>query len=275
MPADTSQLLDDQGRLEHDAACVGCGYNLRGLLVHGVCTECGRPVLVSLQGSPLEAADPRWVRRLSGAAARLLMLLPWFWLPLSWPLAFHAYWQLAGHPPAAPQSEALHTWLLRLLPIALVAVPWLALLLGIGGALASDAAALIPLNLLTMALFVLLAAYRVLGRGRAPRLRRLCRVALWLWLGSTVLLVLAVLPLLSTTAPAALAPVPAALGALGLATFLAVFLLVLLRLNRLLAVADVRARYGRSLFRARAEAAARQAATTPPPAAGAAPPRPA
>lgn len=37
-------LLDADGRLVTDLACIRCGYNLRGLKATGVCAECGNPV---------------------------------------------------------------------------------------------------------------------------------------------------------------------------------------------------------------------------------------
>src|SRR5262245_16191872 len=59
--------------LEEDAACLGCGYNLRGLTIGGVCPECAEPVVRSL------ALEPSLVTVISGLnrlawSARLLIL---------------------------------------------------------------------------------------------------------------------------------------------------------------------------------------------------------
>lgn len=54
-----------------DVACVGCGYNLRGLSTAGQCPECALPVANSLRGRLLRHANPRYVRRLATGAALL------------------------------------------------------------------------------------------------------------------------------------------------------------------------------------------------------------
>lgn len=47
-----------------DHACVGCGYNLRGLVRDGVCPECGKPVADSLHGNLLRFASPGYLASL-------------------------------------------------------------------------------------------------------------------------------------------------------------------------------------------------------------------
>jgi hypothetical protein len=67
-----------QQSIEHDWPCMGCGYNLRMLNREGRCPECGLEVAQSLRQSPLQAADPRWVRRMTwGLLALAVGLLGW------------------------------------------------------------------------------------------------------------------------------------------------------------------------------------------------------
>jgi hypothetical protein len=46
-----------------DTLCVTCGYNLRGLRLAGRCSECGAPVVRSVNADRLAAADPAWLQR--------------------------------------------------------------------------------------------------------------------------------------------------------------------------------------------------------------------
>lgn len=50
--------------IAEDQACAHCGYNLRGLSLHGKCPECFTPVEQSLRGNLLKHADPDWLDRL-------------------------------------------------------------------------------------------------------------------------------------------------------------------------------------------------------------------
>ncbi len=67
--------------IEEDIACMGCGYNLRGLLADGKCPECGGAIAPSLERRPFggwSLGRLRWIRRgmtllLVVAAYRILM----------------------------------------------------------------------------------------------------------------------------------------------------------------------------------------------------------
>lgn len=63
LPSDhpMSRSFDAQGRVDIDQPCLGCGYNLRGQLPDGQCTECGLSVERSLQSDRLSFAAPQWV----------------------------------------------------------------------------------------------------------------------------------------------------------------------------------------------------------------------
>ena len=85
------------GPLAEDVACIGCGYNLRGLASTGRCPECGRPAQgsVALHRARRKAPpppDPRWARQVAEGAGlsllafvlfAVLCLAPqqWFYLP--------------------------------------------------------------------------------------------------------------------------------------------------------------------------------------------------
>lgn len=92
MPEMLAATFDASGRLDSDVKCVSCGHNLRGLLPTGVCGECGQPVEWALR-SPLARAR---AARLRSAAAWMILITPWLWMPLSWPVAYVAYWRLAS-----------------------------------------------------------------------------------------------------------------------------------------------------------------------------------
>lgn len=61
-------VFDDDGRLQSDLSCIGCGYNLRTLREDDRCPECGSHVTATLAQLPLWGisaklwtADPQWV----------------------------------------------------------------------------------------------------------------------------------------------------------------------------------------------------------------------
>lgn len=56
-------LVDADGRVVVDAACRGCGYNLRGVPSEGGCPECGHAVADALRDDRPEHSDPRWLSR--------------------------------------------------------------------------------------------------------------------------------------------------------------------------------------------------------------------
>lgn len=111
--------------VEHDLACVRCGYNLRMLQHSGRCPECGTPVVLTVElGSEFAKSRPPYVRRLSGACWLLFLArtLPFAavlgelllgdsgWTPMVLlPLAVLAYslglWLLAAreHPHLPPE----------------------------------------------------------------------------------------------------------------------------------------------------------------------------
>lgn len=67
LPTDVKcTLLDADGRVFVDLACVNCGYNLRTLAESGACPECGSPVAKSV-GYHLRQ-PVRWLERVASAA---------------------------------------------------------------------------------------------------------------------------------------------------------------------------------------------------------------
>jgi len=105
--------LDSSGRLAADVVCVECGHTLRGLAADGACCECGQPVQLSLRGTRLANADPRWLKQVCGGIGALTMLLPWLWLPLVWPVVVAAGWNAAAPNPAAGAPTRRIAWIRR------------------------------------------------------------------------------------------------------------------------------------------------------------------
>ena len=58
--------------VEYDLPCVGCGYNLRSILVSGMCPECGVAVADSFAHGWLVFADRAWLKTLRGGFAKIL-----------------------------------------------------------------------------------------------------------------------------------------------------------------------------------------------------------
>lgn len=78
------------GRVGADLMCRVCGHNLRTLPVDAVCTECGTPIRHTLAPIAFSTADEAWIRRACAGVQWLTLLLPWLWLPLTWPIALGA-----------------------------------------------------------------------------------------------------------------------------------------------------------------------------------------
>jgi hypothetical protein len=64
---------DQQGRLNDDAPCAKCGYNLRGLDPLGQCPECGTSIRASVHGELLRYADQHWLARVTAGITWLLI----------------------------------------------------------------------------------------------------------------------------------------------------------------------------------------------------------
>ena len=63
-----------------DLACVGCGYNLRGLRRAGDCPECGKPVAETIKARAGLFGDAAWIRRMA-MGCDLLLIAP-VWVPV-------------------------------------------------------------------------------------------------------------------------------------------------------------------------------------------------
>ena len=68
-PVDTNKIVST------DSFCIACGYNLRGLPIHGNCPECGSDKTESLRSDLLQYADAAW-RRTVYWGLTLLALAP-------------------------------------------------------------------------------------------------------------------------------------------------------------------------------------------------------
>jgi hypothetical protein len=182
---------DAAGRLDADVYCVCCGHNLRALPPSGRCGECATPVEWSLRGGEMAAADERWTGRVLGSVQSLLLLGPWVWLPLSWPLIGLAFWGLLAKNPGSPGRRRYLDYLFRAAGVAL-------LLAGLGAIICElvlpftiprpsgtgMVAFMVLVTLLTLVLFaplVGLALHRMAvgARLEIPRRRSALAVALW------------------------------------------------------------------------------------------------
>ncbi|MBI5865881.1 MAG: hypothetical protein HZB38_15540 [Planctomycetes bacterium] len=81
-------------RIDFDQHCSQCGYNLRGSARNGKCGECGSPVFWAARPELAFGAEVNQLTAKRGATAAILMLLPWFWCPLTWPFFAWAAWRL-------------------------------------------------------------------------------------------------------------------------------------------------------------------------------------
>ncbi len=63
--AEPRHAVDASGALAVEINCRQCGYNLRGLMPTGLCSECGAPISHSLRVDLLRYANPEWLRKVS------------------------------------------------------------------------------------------------------------------------------------------------------------------------------------------------------------------
>jgi len=54
-------MFDPGPAINIDLACIGCGYNLRGLSPEHLCPECRTPITQSLRGDLLKYSDLNWL----------------------------------------------------------------------------------------------------------------------------------------------------------------------------------------------------------------------
>lgn len=110
----TRLYLDPHERLAFDVGCAFCGHNLRGLPPAGRCGECGQLVDISLCGSQLVGADPRWLKRVTMGVGLLASCLPWLWCPLVYPLVLVGGWLATATNPDNRAEAATRRALLRI-----------------------------------------------------------------------------------------------------------------------------------------------------------------
>ena len=106
MPA--APVPGDTTRVDTDAACLNCGYNLRTLPVTGDCPECGFSVKSTLRQDRLDARDVPWLTRLRQWGAAPLIagtILTPLTLYLGLAVATIGLWGLLGHPPERDEAS--------------------------------------------------------------------------------------------------------------------------------------------------------------------------
>lgn len=113
--------LDPRERLAFDVGCVFCGHNLRGLPPAGRCGECGQLVDISLSGSQLIGADPRWLQRLTTGVGLLAASMPWLWCPFVYPVVLLGGWLATAANPANRGDAITRRVMLRVMLVALLA----------------------------------------------------------------------------------------------------------------------------------------------------------
>lgn len=260
------------GRIPFDLTCLYCGHNLRGLRPDGVCTECGRPIVLSVRGSRLGAADPKWVRALRNGSGLLLMALPWVWLPPAWIVVLVGGWYLTRAEARGGHGDTLAA-VLRGVLLFLVGIPALVALGLAGDAALEEAAAVVMFTGCGLVVWMSLAAWRLRALVAGRWLRRTLALLAWCALLSllTPLLVAADLQPPGADEKVIL-EVGGAVGAVALALNVLLTVPALVFLWRELRAADVLASCPGPLIRRGAwgAAGAVPAAATPPPAAGAA-----
>jgi hypothetical protein len=120
--------LDADGRITTEDPCLACGYCLRGVRPSDRCPECGAPVAWSLPMPGQAHALAPQLARLERGAAWLTVLLPWAWLPLTWPLTTIAIWLLTE-----PGMRRHAAWWIRAKTLAIVLVATGAIFVGEAG----------------------------------------------------------------------------------------------------------------------------------------------
>jgi len=188
--------LDPTGRLGCDLACVRCAHNLRGLLPTGACGECGLPVEYSLAGTPLGAADPRWLAQQRWGMATFTLALPWLWLPVAWPVAWVACWYLTAPDPSGRERGEGLIVSARIVLVVLVAVVVMMIIIVIDLPLAGVWMLTLPLAIGIVAVFLAiatLAVRRLALRRTTPRRLSITGLLTLVWVAGTSLLALGTL----------------------------------------------------------------------------------
>lgn len=65
--------MEEAPNIARDAACVTCGYILRGLPENGRCPECGTPARLSIRGFRLAGAGARYLARLERGVQMMMV----------------------------------------------------------------------------------------------------------------------------------------------------------------------------------------------------------
>lgn len=116
MTAPDYVAYDADGRILTELRCISCGHFLCGLLPDANCGECGSPVAWSLRGEVFLSADPEWLASVRSGTAELAMLLPWAWLPFTWPWIGWALWKASRPIPGQRAGQGLaHTPAIRVI----------------------------------------------------------------------------------------------------------------------------------------------------------------
>jgi len=91
-----------------DAACYGCGYNLRSLAYDHDCPECGKPIAAWVRADRIGTIDPAWLGK-ARRGARVLQAGVIAALPLIYPglvIAWVGLWWLTAAMPGSAEGKA-------------------------------------------------------------------------------------------------------------------------------------------------------------------------
>lgn len=97
-PVHPDPRLDANGVLIASVLCNGCGYELQGLSERGVCPECSRPVLASLQGDDLRFASTEYLNTLHRGAQLIQVYLILMLVSIFGGFVFGIYGAAIGGP---------------------------------------------------------------------------------------------------------------------------------------------------------------------------------